>query len=511
MSYIPEQVVIDLINTAGAEILDLNTSNYYKAVDYPFDKSGTTFSDSNLMDYANFWGDNSCVITQGASTLNSVYVSTTRAGTLVIGFATISAGVATIVATSTQVIGAAGIYSFTLAQLGNPNLSAYPTYYVVIRNSTSGTRCVNYGTGGGFSSFFFPVAGGSVTQNSADQISYWIQSEVNNAFALPIAIQGCSTYLQIIQSLALYNYAFINEGTIIIPATINLLAGQKIVGKGFNSILTPGAGVTICLYADIQSNVQISNLAIIGTDPAIDITSSSIVPTIASIDTNTGIGTNYAIFLLECDGSIVENVLITNFNADGILIRTVGYQSGNNFFNGVKLDKIFLNDCYRGLHIDTTAEYSQFSNITSRNCLCGITIRGGNNHITNSHFTACRIGLHMSGTGAVNNAHGFLSNISANHAFLIGVYLYDITNGQMINGLTVFYVGVLVDTCQGVMWNGGQFGATAIITHQNATGINAFHNLMFTATTSHFTLTGTAPDLKNNLYLDGSSTAGINN
>ncbi len=310
-------------------------------------------------------------------------------------------------------------------------------------------------------------------------------------------------FTELTSALALGRSVVIAENTEIqVTSIINVTADNvTIIGKGSSSVLKKSVGIDKVLNIT-GGNCKLLNFEIKGTDDAIiDIESTAVINTLDDADNSVGEGGNNAIYGVECDGLVVDNIGIKDFNGNGIKILSAGYISSI-FTKGVTVNNVSIENCYRGMFMMPEAEYSRFSNINVLRCLIGATIKGGNNNLTNSHFTENRVGLILSGTGSGNNAHGMFSNVSSNHCSLKGLLVKGVTNGQTISGFTNFGQGVVVDGCKGITWVGGQIGFGGSIIVKNSIGKNSFKNINFFSASYGITLDSNAiePFLEGNFY-----------
>jgi len=177
----------------------------------------------------------------------------------------------------------------------------------------------------------------------------------------------------------------------------------------------------------------------------------------------------------------ISDVYIENFNGAGIRMYDTGFGTGN----GIQLSNVTIDNCVVGLNIEYWSEYSAFENLKCWHCHWGIINNGGNNIFSNCHLSSNYMGLLMDNSNGdkPNSAHGSMVNCTFNHmsdgASGNAVSLLGQKNGFMFSNCQLFYGGVSVDDCDGIVFTNCNFGGTAINLGIDGGGLVMFSNCAF--------------------------------
>jgi hypothetical protein len=400
---------------------------------------GTTFTDSAL-----YWTEKTNFITSSIE-LQEVRITGAYTGNVSIAFVTIVGTVATILHEIVKPITSIGETIFTFASLAVPALIlTLPKVYIMYTNVTRPTNAVI-------------VYNSSVTQDAiivnkaTKAISYG-----NYIFNVYLKVKDRSnplidkvklleynqqqqggteitTFEGLKAVLATKDYIKLGSGTFTFTETLVIPTGKTIVGNGDSTVFTPAFGVDLMI--DLSNSApNLSGFKMVGLGAAVNDDSTELITTSAGIPTKTGKGTGVGIKLSGSNGAVLFGLTISNFNSAGIY--GTGFGADNGFTAGVKLNTLFINDCYQGIEFDTRAEYSTLNMITARNNVIGISIVSGNVTVSNSHFTKNRVGVYV-GQGD-NDSHGSFTGVLMNHNTLRSLYTKGLTNGEKFTGCDFF-------------------------------------------------------------------------
>lgn len=318
-----------------------------------------------------------------------------------------------------------------------------------------------------------------------------------------------STYDELIEAISKRDIIRIAPVTINVTANIIVPSNKTIIGSGSKTLLQAAVGVTRVLDLNNSKDVTLKDFTVKGVGANVDNTSTALINLPVDAVTNTNIGTGIGIYLRDSDGAIVENIAVKNFDNSGIQFSVLGI--AGSFSRGIKLNKIFIEHCYNGIYSLDTGEYSQIDNVTVLRSVIGIQIRSGNLAVSNSQFTNNRIGAFVGSGG--NNAHGTFTGCFFNHNKLRSVYVNGVTNGHAFANCHAFDGTMEIVDSRGINWNGGIISA-GIIHTSLANTKNSISNVMFIAAFGGGTITQSGVsllNLKNNVFIDGSNAASINN
>ena len=244
------------------------------------------------------------------------------------------------------------------------------------------------------------------------------------------------------------------------------------------------SGREYILYVGENVNATIKDIRLTGNNP---------------VEFNTVAGTEKGIKMEKCQRVLLENLLISGFNATGIHVTEVGYNSQSHYYRNIHIDNVRCEKNYYGLYIGPRGEYLQVVNSSFGGNNIGCFNGGGNNIFSNCAFNRNQHGFHLrGGSGYPNNTHASASSCQFNHNRGDSLRATNVDVGFMFTGCQ-FYDGLLtLENCVGVVINASEGGTWRL----NATGAKD-KNLM----TACFFYQGFSADnndgtliLNNNIY-----------
>lgn len=152
----------------------------------------------------------------------------------------------------------------------------------------------------------------------------------------------------------------------------------------------------------------------------------------------------------------ISNVHIKNFTASGIY----QYGTGGNVAQGLVAVNVHIKNCWCGLEIYGNSEFCRYTNMQITYCYIACINGGGNNIFDSCVLHAYSIGYQIIGSRS-NSAHGTLANTSICH---VGnntgsaITADDVSNGFVFNGLQIWYGSVDLTNCEGIVFDGVEFG-----------------------------------------------------
>lgn len=256
----------------------------------------------------------------------------------------------------------------------------------------------------------------------------------------------------------------LNECDITLDEPLILQTGTKLTGVRGRSILRVPSGVLKGIELSNVTDIEISNITLIGAYNGTPVKSglqpvrSGIVDTDAEarIFDNAGYQTDLAnggvtatyvpqlgINIKQCEKVEIIGCEIKNFSYYGI----ANSLSGKNYRYACKFENNYINNCYCGLYLYKEAERSQYIANNVSLCQIGLYLDSGTNMFTDNAFTANRIGMYM-GNG-VNHAHGIHTGDAFTHCSLFSIYAYNIENGEVFTQCKCGYVDAEAGNNQG--------------------------------------------------------------
>lgn len=271
----------------------------------------------------------------------------------------------------------------------------------------------------------------------------------------------------------------------LITSPINMHSGYVVDGSfgKTNLILTNGcetifrgAGTPASKIEDIK----ISNVKLIGTQADYDVSMNGINSGTDIINTEeealafTYMGNEKGIHLTSCEGVILENVRIRKMTGHGMKIEGVG----RDYFDGMKVNNVFIKNCYNGVYGLNEHEYSSYDNFIISACQIGLVVSSGNLTFSNSIVTRCRVGVMY--TGGYNHAHGIMGLLEIKHNQIAGLYIQDVINGQSFQGMNISSCDVVIRDSKGVYFDNLVMirGKITCSNEKNVGGSNAIGTLV---------------------------------
>jgi hypothetical protein len=294
---------------------------------------------------------------------------------------------------------------------------------------------------------------------------------------------------EITAMLSKYNMVRLGVGTFNIT-NISLASGQSIIGSGDGTILYQRSSVTEGYLITCAGNNLIKDLTI---------KSNAASATPAASD-----GVKHGI-LIQTDANYVkiDNCVISNFSGNGVMISNTGYNS---------LDSVHIsNTSFRyngvGVQLDTYGEYATITGCAFKQCYYGVLNNGGNNLISSCNFVANVIGFCVIGTDHANHGHGSCVACTFNHNTTYGIDIEACDNGFAFSGNQIHLnttADIYLSASKGIVFSGGQFGASAKITISTGEAILIMGNMFNGAPT--ITVTDNVDvQLDNNYQYDGTA------
>lgn len=337
-------------------------------------------------------------------------------------FVSIIEGVATILKSTNLTAPSSGVNVYDLDSSG---VAFSPNVYVAIRPGTTQLLYRNDAVAGNSRHF---TGTGLAVSTAGYEFCYWLGYDIRHGAKSTDATKTVTGQHEIstfdIYAEVLNNrYVVLPAGDIILSTPLAIPSNTTIIGvRGRTRLVMNFIGVGIAING--TSNITLSGFEIVGTGPTIDITDATL-STDAEIDSLAGFNAQYGLFvhLGTVQNLRFDNIVIKNIDGVGLEMRADhNLYLGSGFFSGIQVQ-----NCYLGVRIRTASEYNNYNGIRCHQCFIGMAIYGGNNYVTGSNFSYCRIGV-IIGAGS-NNSHGTISATAINHCALYGIYSTGILHG----------------------------------------------------------------------------------
>lgn len=153
----------------------------------------------------------------------------------------------------------------------------------------------------------------------------------------------------------------------------------------------------------------------------------------------------------------MDNVTIRNFTGNGILCNETSISPED----GLYATNVYVERCYCGLNIKRYSEFNKITNLMSSYCKIGIINNGGNNVFTACTVRATDIGFYIDGSSP-NSAHGSMVGCTFCHTGAnagSAITMENVTAGFVVSACQFWYNTVDLDSCQGIVFSGCEFGA----------------------------------------------------
>jgi hypothetical protein len=160
----------------------------------------------------------------------------------------------------------------------------------------------------------------------------------------------------------------------------------------------------------------------------------------------------------------IENVIVEEVSGNstangggGIYISALN--AATNWQDGGSIINCITTNNGTGFNIDERGEYLNIVGLRSTYNTVGLSMRAGNNTLTNCHIDNNTTGLVMD--GGINNGHGVFSNSSFNHN-TTGFNISNITLGMVFNGCFFYSDANQIVSSTNIEFNGCHFAPVAV-------------------------------------------------
>ncbi|AYD48190.1 right-handed parallel beta-helix repeat-containing protein [Arachidicoccus soli] len=512
-----EAPIATALNSKAAQS-DLKQINSLSFPDYinefllPYDKTVVNFSAGILMDIVNYYSTNSTVF-NGSDAFKFLHLNFQNIGSADIAFVTIVGGVATVIYNLTVNTADIGWKAFSPADLSLPDLSGYDKIYVFCKNDGSLTKGLKVVAGAEPGGIYFPATGTATVSSITSYIlPLYIEIQRNGNPPIYLLTKGAANADELLNTIAAQNEIIVGEGIFVITSTIQVRSGMTFRGIPGRTIIKPAPGLDLLFNLDGITDVSFKGIKLQGNAANTNMTTSGIImPSPGIIDSDSdalnkvNIGTSKGMHFNACERVLVEHCEISNFDSHGI----ENLLSGKNFEYGVKILNNYIHDNYLGIETDDEAEYSNYStNSITRNQI-GVYCNSGNVKWSQNQLDKNRVGFVLN--NGTNSAHGSITGGSINHCSLFAIVANGVANGQLINGVNIWYGTNRFINCQGLNIVGCLSGNTNW--EFDGGKVNMIANGMFIGGGIVQNLNGNTSNvkMKNNFYADGTDSTSINN
>ena len=157
--------------------------------------------------------------------------------------------------------------------------------------------------------------------------------------------------------------------------------------------------------------------------------------------------------------SVIENVLIKNFNGGGICCDNTGYPTDS----CIHVSDCYIVRCDCGIYIKYWSEFNKFENVSCKSCYYGCINNGGNNMFADCDFSSNSMGLLMDNQNnqSPNNSHGSYVGCVFNHSGSnegYGVQILNCDAGTVFDGCQIFFSKLKFVNSDGVLVSNCNFG-----------------------------------------------------
>lgn len=248
-------------------------------------------------------------------------------------------------------------------------------------------------------------------------------------------------------------YCHLGEGIFYVSGNIDMPAHSTLCGCGNKTVIRLLSSVPSGYIVKMQEYCTVKDIAFSGSY-------STLTPTLnggrdairftANYDGNEG-ASSYT--TQHC---MIDNVWIRNFSGSGIYC----HNSSISVSKGLYVTNAFILRCYAGINIDYYSEFNKFTNICTASCYYGVINNGGNNVFTSCTFHATNTGFYIDGSQP-NAAHGTINGCTFCHIGSNNGVAFKgdaITAGFIIANCQIWYNSVELTNCQGVLFDGCEFG-----------------------------------------------------
>ena len=159
----------------------------------------------------------------------------------------------------------------------------------------------------------------------------------------------------------------------------------------------------------------------------------------------------------------VANVRINNIyfkDIGGFAIRV----KGNQDYTGITVSNSEFYNCLGGVRFETGGEYASLINSRVQQCTFGVYVSAGNTSITGCVLNGNTYNAFF--TGGTNNGHGVFNGNRVNHAGTYNIYATSTTTWEL-TGNMIYSGGILIESCNSFIFNGGEISVTGITSTSN--------------------------------------------
>lgn len=311
------------------------------------------------------------------------------------------------------------------------------------------------------------------------------------------------------------NHRIVNLLPITYTITSPLVIPSNTKIRGVDGLTVIKAGnptMTSLILIDDESHISIECVKLEGFAK-----NTTTLTGLADVKAKTGIGVQSGIYVTdECYYVSFSKVYCLFMSRAGI---EVGGLTAFAYLEGLHVDKCWFNSCYIGLFLDAQGEYGQYTDMTINECQIGLWSDAGNIILSGINSNYNQVGAVFSGLAGANDTHNTVAASMFNHNTLYSIVCTEMLNGVTFNGCHIFEGNAYVDDSMGFNWIGGILAAAITFDRGGAghVGVSMIANTMFFSGSygsGTITLTGSPSPtvlLKNNYYIGGEDSSGINN
>lgn len=236
-----------------------------------------------------------------------------------------------------------------------------------------------------------------------------------------------------------------NDGEYIFSSTIKVPSNVSLVGNTKTVFKPASTSLTTLMSMDASDNVFLSHLILDGgltARPAAE-------------------GTQVGLSMSKVRRVNIENVEFKGWSKQGFFSGTTssfGNVADGKFFLQLQVTNCRFYFNYCGMYLDYRAEYNQFLNCVWGENYIGTINCGGNNAYVSCQWNANTTGFKMENSGS-NPAHGGCNGCTFNHNYSNAIEIDKCVNGWTFEGCQVFYGSIVLNNCQGVVFNGNIWGS----------------------------------------------------
>lgn len=300
---------------------------------------------------------------------------------------------------------------------------------------------------------------------------------------------GAGATSTLIKAASLSNVR-LTEGEYNVNIGVSLPAGRQLIGNGIDKTIVNYTGAGEYLIGCANGGERVSNMTLNGGLSARPESYNPVSP-VSGISVG-GDDLTHA-------PTYIDNMKITGFSKNGVLVTNKGYVA----LNSIVMNNVYLNFNGCGICLGFKGEYALISNCVANDNYYGVVDSGGNNKISNCGFDRNYIGLFATNVG--NDTHSDVMGCSFNHCIQWGIRIEYIVSVLNFIGCQIFaagYADVSLYQNQCVTFTSCLFGASATLAHwkaQDADGLAMYSNCIF-ASAPTFYNSGSLPIHVNNCY-----------